>query len=78
MTVKGFLEFDDEKSEDELSEGILRNVSATVLITRTLDLGRKINQTDDLDVKMNLLASQNNHLAGLIWSMTQFVKKGKR
>jgi hypothetical protein len=77
MTVKGFLEFDDEKSEDELSESLLRNVSATVLITRTLDLSRKIKQTKDLHTKLNLLASQNNHLAGLVWSMTQFVKKEK-
>ncbi|MAF48175.1 MAG: hypothetical protein CMM10_07925, partial [Rhodospirillaceae bacterium] len=63
--------------DDDLQESTLRNISAVVLMSRIVDRGRKIQQTNDIKKKLDLMASQNSHLAGLIWSMTQFIKSQK-
>ena len=80
MPTKSFSQFtadDDDLDEGSfrLSEGSFRNVSAAVLVSKIHDRSRKIHSTKDIEKKLNLIASQNTHLAALIWSMTQFVTK---
>ena len=69
--------FNQYTDDDDLQESTLRNISAVVLMSRIVDRGRKIQQTNDIKKKLDLMASQNSHLAGLIWSMTQFIKSQK-
>lgn len=69
-----FTAFSAEDAE-QLDENLLRNASALVLFNRILNKSKKVQKSDDLNEKLNLIASQNTALSAMIFAMTQFVRK---
>ena len=62
--MRSFGEFVDQ-DEQELTEGALRGLSAAVLFTRIWSLSKKVKRSKDIGEKLDLIASQNTHLAAL-------------
>jgi hypothetical protein len=72
--MKSFAKYTSDEPE-QLDEAILRNASALFLFNRILSASKNAQQSNDPIEKLNLIASQNTHLAAMIYAMTQFVKK---
>jgi hypothetical protein len=62
--------------DDQLDEGFFRGASSVVLFSRIHDKSKKIKSTRNIQKKLDLVASQNTHLAALILA-TQFIPKEK-
>ena len=71
LMLKSFSQF---ANDDDLDESAARNVSAAILVSRIHDRSRKVHATDDLEKKLNLIASQNTHLAAMIFAMSAKIK----
>lgn len=72
--MRSFKEFVDE-SDQEPDEGALRNLGAAALFARILSLSRNIKRTKDIGEKLDLIASQNTHLAALGLAVGEFARK---
>ena len=70
--MKSFHEYTDDEC---LDESTVRNVSAAVLFQQIHSKSREIKRANDIDKKMELIASQNTHLAAMVFAMTQFQPK---
>ena len=75
--MKRFLEYARDEPE-QLDEAFLRSASAAILFSRILSASNKAQKSADPIEKLNLIASQNTHLAAMIFAMTQFVKERVR
>ena len=64
------IDLEPTEIDQSLEEDTLRNVSAAVLFTRILTLSKRIKRAKDTDEKIDLLASQNSHVAALVVAMT--------
>ena len=74
--MRPFSEFEDG-DEQELTEGALRGLSAAILFTRIWNLSKKVKQSKDIGEKLDLIASQNTHLAALGLAVGRFIEKGR-
>ena len=67
--------FQEYTEDDHLDESAIRGISAGVLFQRILSKSREIHRTKDASKKLDLIASQNTHLAAMVVAMTQFQPK---
>ena len=72
--MKRFLEYTDDEPE-QIDEAFLRNASAVFLFNRILSASKSAQKSNDTAEMLKLIASQNTHLAAMIFVMTQFVKE---
>tara|TARA_B100000315_G_C14413714_1_gene512217 strand:+ start:481 stop:726 length:246 start_codon:yes stop_codon:yes gene_type:complete len=72
--MKTFLNHVTDTDTQELDEAnLLRSVSALVLLKRILDRSTKARNSTDTNEQLRLIASQNSHLAAMIYAMTQLL-----
>lgn len=62
-------------TDGELTEGAMRGLSAVALIARIRKLSADVKRAKGVDKKLELVASQNTHLAALVFAMTQLSSK---
>jgi hypothetical protein len=72
--MKSFAEYAFDEPE-QIDEAMLRNASALFLFNRILSASKNVQKSNDPIEKLNLIASQNTHLAAMVYAMTQFVKR---
>lgn len=72
--MKRFLKYTDDEPK-QIDEAILRNASAVFLFNRILNASKNAQKSNDAAEMMKLIASQNTHLAAMMFAMTQFVKE---
>ncbi len=64
----------DAPSQD-LNELSLRNTSALVLIQRIHARSKRVHQSDDVNEQLREIASQNTHLAAMVFALNVELKK---
>ncbi len=73
-TLKRFSEFHEIEYDDvdpqSLNELSLRNTSALILFNRIHARSKKVHQSNDVSEQLRDIASQNTHLAAMIFALT--------
>jgi hypothetical protein len=67
----------DPEIDVDLTEGLLRSISAVGLISKIRRLSADVKKTKSVNKQLELIASQNTHLGALMFAMTQFKAEKK-